>query len=120
MSEILRTDGPVSLRQPAGGLELEVLEWAGGDATLLLLHGYLDCAGSFGPLVRRLPAGLHVLAPDLRGHGRSDRVGAGGWYHFPDYVRDVKGLIDARARDRLFVGGHSMGGSVAVMLAARS
>jgi pimeloyl-ACP methyl ester carboxylesterase len=54
-----------------------------------------------------------VVAPDLRGHGDSDRVGAGGYYYFFDYLADLHELVEKTARARLSLVGHSMGGSVA-------
>lgn len=59
-----------------------------------------------------LAAHGHVIAPDMRGHGDSDRVGAGGYYHFLDYVADLDDVIRQLARPRLVLVGHSMGGSV--------
>jgi pimeloyl-ACP methyl ester carboxylesterase len=53
-----------------------------------------------------------VLAPDLRGHGDSDWVGAGGYYHFFDYVPDLDEIIGRYAKQRLVLVGHSMGGMV--------
>jgi pimeloyl-ACP methyl ester carboxylesterase len=102
-------------RVPAAGLDLNLFEWEGGDTTLLLLHGFLDTGGTFGPLVRHLDPSLHVLAPDMRGHGRSGRVSADGSYHFYDYVRDVRALVRAHARQRLVILGHSMGGGIATL-----
>ena len=107
---------PQSLDVVAGGLKHRVLQWdGGGTTTLLLLHGFLDCGGSWAPLVRCLPDDLHCIAPDLRGHGATDRIGPGGAYHFLDYVRDVRDLVDSLGRERLVVVGHSMGGGVAYL-----
>jgi pimeloyl-ACP methyl ester carboxylesterase len=80
---------------------------------LLLLHGFLDVALSFDAVARVLAADWHVIAPDHRGHGDSDRVGAGGYYHFPDYVHDVAALADAVAPATFALAGHSMGASIA-------
>jgi pimeloyl-ACP methyl ester carboxylesterase len=85
---------------------------------VLLLHGFLDSGATWDlvaePLAR---AGHEVFAPDLRGYGDSARVGAGGYYHFPDYVGDVAALIDQLDRPHLALVGHSMGGTVASMYA---
>ncbi|WP_234022605.1 alpha/beta fold hydrolase [Sorangium cellulosum] len=105
------------------GLDLYVHRFRGEHArptglTLLLLHGFLDAGSTWDlvaePLAR---AGHDVVAPDLRGFGRSARVPAGGYYHFPDYIADVAALVDALAPERLGVVGHSMGGAVAVYYA---
>jgi len=101
------------------GLAYHLLEWdAESDHTVLLLHGYLDFAWTFARMVEAGLAGsYHIVAPDLRGHGDSDRVGAGGYYHFADYLPDVHDLVRQTARRRLSIVGHSMGGSVASWLA---
>ncbi len=105
---------PTSRSVLANGLRHHVLEWdGGGRTTVLCLHGFLDLAWAFHRVAPALAAaGYHVLAPDLRGHGRTERVGAGGYYHFMDYVLDVADLADALARDRLALVGHSMGGGI--------
>ncbi|MEZ4227114.1 MAG: alpha/beta hydrolase [Polyangiaceae bacterium] len=96
------------------GLTLHVLEWGPEQAPpLLCLHGFLDNAWTWAPLTDAGLQDFRVIAPDLRGHGDSDRVGGGGYYHFFDYLPDVAGLVDALALDRVAVVGHSMGGTVA-------
>jgi pimeloyl-ACP methyl ester carboxylesterase len=60
-------------------------------------------------------AGHEVLAVDHRGFGTSDRVGAGGYYHFSDYIGDLAALIEHLAPPRLALVGHSMGGAVSVL-----
>ena len=44
-----------------------------------------------------------VIAPDLRGHGDSDWIGAGGYYHFLDYVADLDQVIARCASGRVIV-----------------
>ncbi len=89
------------------------------DHTLLLLHGFLDSAWGWLPVLEtELFADYHVLVPSLRGHGDSDWVGAGGAYYFFDYAADLQSLIERHARTRVSVAGHSMGGMVAVQLAS--
>lgn len=78
----------------------------------MLVHGFLDLAYTWHEVAAQLATRAHVIAPDLRGHGDSDWVGPGGYYHFFDYIPDLDEIIARYARQRLVVVGHSMGGSV--------
>jgi pimeloyl-ACP methyl ester carboxylesterase len=100
------------------GLDYHVLEWGGEDAarehSVLLVHGFLDLAWGWQAVAEAgLAERFHLVAPDLRGHGDSDRVGAGGYYHFFDYVADISEVVARFARRRLSLVGHSMGGNIA-------
>lgn len=100
----------------ANGLTHHVLVWNEGTrkkGTVVLLHGFLDLSWSFERLATRLAARYHVVAPDFRGHGDSGRVGAGGYYYFPDYTADLARLLPQVAHERVMLVGHSMGGTVA-------
>jgi pimeloyl-ACP methyl ester carboxylesterase len=77
----------------------------------VLVHGFLDLAYGWHEVAPLLRA--HVIAPDLRGHGDSDWIGAGGYYHYLDYVADLDDVIARLARKRVILVGHSMGGGVA-------
>jgi pimeloyl-ACP methyl ester carboxylesterase len=79
----------------------------------VLVHGFLDLAYAWHEVAAKLAERAHVIAPDLRGHGDSDWIGPGGYYHFLDYIADLDELIARTARQRLVLVGHSMGGSVA-------
>jgi pimeloyl-ACP methyl ester carboxylesterase len=101
-----------------------VLEWlptaraVERGTTVLLIHGFMDAAATWDMVAPELANdGFRVLAPDLRGYGDGARVPPGGYYYFADYVFDVADLVEALvpAGSRLFVVGHSMGGSVANM-----
>ncbi len=105
-----------------GGIALAWREWhLGGSEALVLLHGFLDQAASFRPLVDALAArGLRrrVFALDFRGHGRSGWNGPAQSYHFPEYVGDLDGWLEHLEREGAADGpidllGHSMGGTVA-------
>jgi pimeloyl-ACP methyl ester carboxylesterase len=96
------------------GLTYNVLEWgpASAETTVVLVHGFLDLSWTWEDVAARLARRYHVIAPDLRGHGDSDWLGRGGYYHFFDYVPDLDGVIERCARKRLAIVGHSMGGSI--------
>jgi pimeloyl-ACP methyl ester carboxylesterase len=76
----------------------------------VLVHGFLDLAYGWHEVAPLLDA--HVIAPDLRGHGDSDWIGAGGYYHYLDYIADLDEVIARMARKRIVLVGHSMGGGV--------
>jgi pimeloyl-ACP methyl ester carboxylesterase len=104
------------------GLAIHYLEWGEPRGEpLILVHGFLDQAASWGPFVSflqaKLGSALWIVAPDCRGHGDSGWVGAGGYYHFPDYVFDLDCLIAALGAERSKLCGHSMGGSIALLYA---
>lgn len=87
---------------------------------ILLCHGYLDVAWSFHALASALARrGRHVIAFDWRGHGQTEWVGRGGYYHFVDYVLDLAELVPALGLAGGFdLAGHSMGGTACAMFAA--
>ncbi|HEY5925691.1 MAG TPA: alpha/beta hydrolase [Kofleriaceae bacterium] len=79
----------------------------------MLVHGFLDLGYGWHEVGARLAERVHVIAPDMRGHGDSDWIGAGGYYHYLDYIADLDELIARTAKQRLVVVGHSMGGGIA-------
>lgn len=115
-----RDAAPRSLRVPLGtGLTYHLLEWGADDPerdhTVILVHGFLDFAWGWQGIVSAgagLGSRYHLVAADLRGHGDSDRIGAGGYYHFFDYVADLHEVVKRVRRGRVSLVGHSMGGSV--------
>jgi pimeloyl-ACP methyl ester carboxylesterase len=84
-------------------------------APLLFLHGYSDHWRSVAPILPHLPRSWRVLAPDQRGHGRSERP-AGG-YDPSTLAADAAALLDELGVGRALVVGHSMGTLVAQRLA---
>lgn len=82
--------------------------------SVLCIHGALDTGRSFDAVAAAVAGRAHVTAIDLRGHGQSERVGAGGSYHLLDFLKDLGLLVQQRRFD--VVVGHSMGGNLALML----
>jgi pimeloyl-ACP methyl ester carboxylesterase len=99
------------------GLRYHVRCWGDpASPSLFLLHGWMDVSASFQFVVDALAEPWHVVAPDWRGFGLSDR--ASGEYWFPDYLADLDALLDlySPATPALIVG-HSMGGNIAGLYA---
>lgn len=90
-------------------------------ADIVLLHGFMDAAGSWDLVAPLLAAAGHrVWALDLRGHGEGHRIDPHDYYHFPDYLLDIDRLVhthaELSARPFILVG-HSMGGMVGTLFA---
>ncbi|MCB9682251.1 MAG: alpha/beta hydrolase [Alphaproteobacteria bacterium] len=103
------------------GLRLRVASWGAPTTSppVVVLHGYLEQGPAWDAVAQALVArGRHVVAPDHRGHGLSEHVGAGGFYHFWDYVADVDGLLRSLGPSPVDLVGHSMGGTIAGLVAA--
>src|SRR5512141_2423631 len=75
------------------GLRYHLRAWGPADGPperrLFMLHGWMDVSASFQFVVDALDAGWHVVAPDWRGFGLSQRSAA-DCYWFPDYVADLE------------------------------
>lgn len=84
--------------------------------SIVMLHGITDSWRSFEEVVGRLPIGVHVVVPTLRGHGDADRPTAG--YHPDELGADVAEVLDRLTVRSAVVVGHSLGAVVACRLAA--
>src|SRR5919199_3261538 len=101
----------------AGGLRTHYVDFPGGDPPIVLLHGLSANALAFGGLVAAgLSPAFRVVAPDLRGRGRTEKPAAG--YRMADHTGDVLALLDALGLDRVVLGGHSFGAFLAIFVAA--
>jgi pimeloyl-ACP methyl ester carboxylesterase len=88
---------------------------AGRGPALLLIHGIGDCSDTFRELIPELARDHTVIAPDLLGHGRSDKPRAD--YSVAAYANAMRDLLSVLDIDRVTVVGHSLGGGVAMQFA---
>lgn len=91
-------------------------DYGGYGAVVLALHGHFGSARTFAGLARELAGSVRVIAIDQRGHGQGRK---GLRYAPDDYVADAAAFVEARNLAPAIVLGHSMGGVIAYLLAAR-
>jgi len=91
-----------------------VLTWGDPQSPrVVLLHGWMDVAASFQFLVDAFKRDWYVIAPDLRGFGRSAWQPLGYWFY--DYLADLEALLTRFVPDEpVRLVGHSLGGNIAM------
>lgn len=89
-----------------------------GPLGLLLLHGYLGSTAGWRRVLPMVGRHVRVVAADMPGAGYSDRP-AGAPYTLPWIAGQLPDLLKALGMERPFIGGHSLGASVALHAAAR-
>jgi pimeloyl-ACP methyl ester carboxylesterase len=116
-----RRRGPFDLEQvevDADGLEMSAYV-IGEGPPVVMLHGLGASKISLMPLIPPLVhAGHRLIVPDLPGHGASAKPRTQYTPRF--YARSVRALMDDLGIERAAVIGNSLGGRVALELAARS
>lgn len=103
----------VERRVATNGVKLNIAEQGEGQL-VLLLHGFPESWYSwrhqFAPLAA---AGYHVVAPDMRGYGKSDKPEAIEAYNQVEITNDIIGLIPALGYETAVVIGHDWGAPTA-------
>jgi pimeloyl-ACP methyl ester carboxylesterase len=89
----------------------------GNGEVLLLVHGLSGSSSSWTKVMPKLARKYRVIAPDLLGHGQSDKPHCD--YTPATFARLLRDLLDALGIDKVTVVGHSLGGGVAMTFAAR-
>ncbi len=87
----------------------------GSGPALLLLHGLGCDHTTWAPVMESLARTHTVIAPDLLGHGESDKPRAD--YSLGGYANGMRDLLTVLGIDRVTVVGHSFGGGVAMQFA---
>jgi pimeloyl-ACP methyl ester carboxylesterase len=88
---------------------------AGEGPTILLIHGITNSCRSWEPAMLRLAERYDVIAPDLPGHGESDRQR--GDHSLGAHACVVRDLLHVLEVERVTAVGHSLGGGVAMQFA---
>ncbi len=86
-----------------------------GAPLLLLVHGITNSSASWEPVLPLLEEHFMVIAPDLLGHGDSDKPR--GDYSLGAAASLLRDLMLALDHDRATIVGHSLGGGIAMQLA---
>lgn len=100
----------------ANGIRMAVYEAGERSAKppVVLVHGFPELAYSWRHQLPALArAGYHVLAPDMRGYGRTDCPEAVEAYDIAHLTGDLCGLLTAYGYDKAIFCGHDWGGLVA-------
>ncbi|HTR71315.1 MAG TPA: alpha/beta hydrolase [Mycobacteriales bacterium] len=88
---------------------------AGSGPPLLLLHGIGDTSATWDRVISLLASKYTVIAPDLLGHGQSDKPRAD--YAISAYACGMRDLLAVLDIDSATIVGHSLGGGVAMQFA---
>jgi pimeloyl-ACP methyl ester carboxylesterase len=97
----------------ANGIDIHLAE-AGDGPPVVLLHGFPELWYSWRHQLPDLAqAGYHVIAPDLRGYGRTSAPPAIEDYAMTHMAADVTGVLDALGHDHAVVAGHDWGANIA-------
>jgi pimeloyl-ACP methyl ester carboxylesterase len=106
-------------RVETNGIELHLVEAGPDDGPLVVLaHGFPELAYSWRHQIPALAAaGYHVLAPDQRGYGQSDKPEAIEDYDIHHLTGDLLGLLDDVGADKAVFAGHDWGSMVVGQMA---
>ena len=101
------------------GLKICLCTWGPEEGPLVLcLHGILEQGAAWSEVAINLAQkGYRVIAPDLRGHGRSDRVGKSGSYNLIDFLGDIDAIVENLAGKAFILVGHSLGSVLGAIFA---
>ena len=102
------------------GLQLYYRDYAGdaSKAPVLCLHGLTRNSRDFAALAEHIAPARRVIVPDQRGRGRSQYDTHWLNYHPGTYVDDMLTLLGELSVARLVVVGTSLGGLMAILMAA--
>src|SRR5512135_2201942 len=95
------------------GITMHIAEQGNGPL-VVLCHGFPESWYSWRHQLPALAeAGFHVVAPDMRGYGQTDRPEDIAQYTLLHLVGDMVGLLDALDEPTAVIVGHDWGAPVA-------
>jgi pimeloyl-ACP methyl ester carboxylesterase len=104
---------PIQRKIRTNGISLNIAEQGQGPL-VLLCHGFPESWYSWRHQIDALSAaGFHVVAPDMRGYGKSDRPASIDQYTILHLLGDVLGLLDALDAPNAVLVGHDWGANLA-------
>ncbi|MGW0560042.1 alpha/beta fold hydrolase [Streptomyces sp. NPDC003016] len=125
MTAVTSLNGAAPDRQGAGaGIKLRhrtvhgyrrAFRMAGKGRAILLIHGIGDSSDTWRDIMPGLAGDYRVIAPDLLGHGASDKPRAD--YSLPAYANGMRDLLGVLGVEKVTLVGHSFGGAVAMQFA---
>jgi len=109
---------PVTRDVSARGARMRFVE-AGSGPPLLLVHGYLASRLTWDDVLPVLARDFRLIVPDLPGFGESEKPPPARYpYTFDAFAESLVDLVAALGLSRVSLCGHSMGGAIALTLAA--
>ena len=99
------------------GVDINVVESGQGNPAIVFLHYWGGSSRTWGPVMEGLSKGSRCIAIDFRGWGRSSKEAKD--YGLETLADDVAGIVDELGLKEFLIVGHSMGGKVAQLVAAR-
>lgn len=101
-----------------GTQTLRGLTFGHGEEAIVALHGWLDNAHSYIPMLENAKLNHTWYCIDFPGHGLSDWRSNDAHYYFIDYIDDVYKFIESLEVSKVHLVGHSMGAMVAGVFAS--
>ena len=99
---------------------MNVAEAGPADAPpVIMMHGFPESHRTWRDIAPQLDDRLHMIMPDLRGFGQSDRPQDMADYATDALIADIFALADALSIDRFALVGHDWGGAIAWAAALR-
>jgi len=98
---------------PVDGGDLRAIRWGDSGPVVLALHGITANALAWSSVADALDGTVTLVAPDLRGRARSNRLPEP--YGLAQHARDAVAVLDFLGVDQCALAGHSMGAFVAAL-----